>query len=119
MRVFNHTVKPTNILLNTKVKNVIYLQIAIRTTEEGGGGEVFVYYTLRHTFGARLCYQAPESIELFIEDKASSPSYYLDPPYPVSKLSRFSLPLCRRWSLLSVEGWRGADHMTTRNPGLL
>ncbi len=31
-------------------------------------------------FGARLCYQAPESIELFIEDKASSPWYDLDRP---------------------------------------
>jgi hypothetical protein len=51
-----------------------------------------------------------ESIDLFIEDQAFSPSRHLidsfstSSPYPVSKLSLLkSLPVCRRSSLLTQE----------------
>jgi hypothetical protein len=45
MRILNQTVKLSNISLNTNVQNVIYMQIAIKTTEGGEGGEVFIICT--------------------------------------------------------------------------
>ncbi len=88
----------------------------------------------RHTwrvFLPTLCVclgAAAESIEWFIEDQASSPSYDLAPPHPllpsqVSKLPlSLSLPECYRSSLLTGEGGRGGggpNHTTARKPGPL
>jgi len=62
-----------------------------------------------------------ESIELFIEDQAFSPSYDLappPPPSPVSKLSLFlSLPMYRRSSLLAGEGGIGGKRRIQINDG--
>ncbi len=54
---------------------------------------------------------APVSIEWFLEDRAFLRSYDSaphSPPSSVRKLYLFpSLPLCRRWSLLTGQRWRG------------